>query len=127
MRILADTEVPQKLLARGEVDVAFGNDRLPTYLDEDKRALIKPAFTLGPVPSHVLVVSADMSENTKKALLDAMLVLNGDEHNEILYNLYEVNAMLPTTTDHHLGDFGATIDSLLGFEDRLLNKYNVGN
>ncbi len=116
-----------ELLARGEVDVAFGNDRLPTYLDEDKRALIKPAFTLGPVPSHVLVVSADMSENTKKALLDAMLVLNGDEHNEILYNLYEVNAMLPTTTNHHLGDFGATIDSLLGFEDRLLNKYNVGN
>lgn len=116
------------LLARGLVDVAFGNDRLPTYLDdEDQRALIKPAFTLGPVPSHVLVVSADMSENTKKALLDAMLVLNGDEHNEILYNLYDANAMLPTTTDHHLGDFGATIDSLLGFEGRLLDKYNVGN
>ena len=78
------------LLARGQVDVAFGNDRLHTYLlnDED-RGLIKPAFTIGPVPSHVLVVSSDMSENTRKALIDAMLILNGDERNDILYSLYE--------------------------------------
>ena len=115
------------LLARGQVDVAFGNDRLHTYLDEDKRGLIKPAFTIGPVPSHVLVVSSGMSENTKKALIDAMLVLNGDEHNEILYDLYEAEAMLPTTTANHLGSFGANIDALVGFEGLLLDKYNQGN
>lgn len=115
------------LLARGQVEVAFGNDRLHTYLDEDKRGLIKPAFTIGPVPSHVLVVSPGMSENTKKALIDAMLVLNGDEHNDILYELYEAEAMLPTTTAHHMGSFGANIDALVGFEGLLLDKYNRAN
>lgn len=115
------------LLVRGQVDVAFGNDRLHTYLDEEKRGLIKPAFTIGPVPSHVLVVSSDMSENTKKALIDAMLVLNGDEHNHILYELYEAEAMLPTTTALHMGTFGANIDALVGFEGLLLDKFNETN
>lgn len=111
------------LLARGQVDVAFGNDRLHTYLDEEDRGLIKPAFTIGPVPSHVLMVSSDMSENTQKALTDAMLMLNGDKYNEILYNLYQADAMLPTTTDRHLGSFGENIDALVGFDGILLDKY----
>lgn len=112
-----------ELLARGEVDVAFGNDRLHTYLDEDQRGLIKPAFKIGPVPSHVLVVSPDMSENTKKALLDAMLMLNTEQYNDILYDLYEAEAMLPTTTVQHLGTFGENIDAMPGFEGLLLDKY----
>lgn len=112
------------LLARGQVDVAFGNDRLPTYLPEDQRNLIKPAFVIGPVPSHVLVVSPDMSENTKKALLDAMLLLNDEKYNDILVALYEADGMYPTTTEMHLGDFGKSIDSLPGFEGLLLDKYN---
>ena len=113
------------LLARGQVDVAFGNDRLHTYLPIEDRGLIKPAFTIGPVPSHVLVVSSDMSENTRKAIIDAMLVLNGDEHNDILYSLYEANAMLPTTTDNHMGTFGENLNALVGFEGLLLDKYNT--
>ena len=112
------------LLARGKVDVAFGNDRLPTYLPEDQRNLIKPAFTIGPVPSHVLVVSPDMSENTKKALLDAMLLLNTEQYNDILVALYEADGMFPTTTEMHLGNFGKSIDSLPGFEGLILDKYN---
>ena len=112
------------LLARGLVDVAFGNDRLPTYLPEDQQNLIKPAFVIGPVPSHVLVVSPDMSENTKKALLDAMLMLNTEQYSDILFALYKAEAMLPTTTMQHMGDFGKSIDSLPGFESRLLDKYN---
>lgn len=115
------------LLARGQVEVAFGNDRLHTYLDEEDRGLIKPAFTIGPVPSHVLVVSPDMSENTKKALIDAILVLNGDEHNELLVAMYEADAMLPTTTSLHMGTFGQNIDALVGFEGLLLDKYNRSN
>lgn len=110
------------LLARGQVDVAFGNDRLHTYLDDEDRGLIKPAFTIGPVPSHVLVVSSDMSEFTKKALIDAMLKLNGDQYNDILVDLYGADAMLPTTTDLHLGSFGKNLDVLPGFDDRLLGR-----
>ncbi|MCG8625727.1 MAG: PhnD/SsuA/transferrin family substrate-binding protein, partial [Proteobacteria bacterium] len=110
------------LLARGQVDVAFGNDRLHTYLEDEDRGLIKPAFTIGPVPSHVLVVNSDMSENTRKALVDAMLKLNTDAYNEILVNLYQADAMLPTTTDLHLGSFGENLDVLPGYADRLLGR-----
>ncbi len=112
-----------KLLAEGVVDVAFGNDRLPTYLPEEERGLIKPALTLGPVPSHVLVVSADMSENNRKALTDAVLKLNGGPNASILSDLYGVDAMLPTTTDHHMAGFCDNINDLVGFEDRLLDKF----
>ena len=110
------------LLARGQVDVAFGNDRLHTYLEDEDRGLIKPAFTIGPVPSHVLVVSSDMSENTRKALIDAMLELNTDEYNDILLALYGAGAMLPTTTDLHLASFGENLSALPGFDDRLLGR-----
>ena len=112
-----------KLLAEGVVDVAFGNDRLASYLPEDQRGLIKAALTLGPVPSHVLVVSTDMSENNKKALTDAVLKLNGGPNASILSDLYGVDAMLPTTTDHHMAGFCDNINDLVGFEDRLLDKY----
>lgn len=112
-----------QLLAAGKVDIAFGNDRLPNYLPESDRGLIKPAFTLGTVPSHVLMVSSDMSDNNKKALTDAILKLNGGPNADILYNLYGVDAMLPTTTDHHMDGFCDNISDLAGFEDRLLDKY----
>ena len=112
-----------KLLAEGAVDVAFGNDRLPSYLPEEERGLIKPALTLGPVPSHVLVVSADMSENNRKALTDAVLKLNGGPNANIINDLYGVDAMLPTTTDHHMAGFCDNIADLVGFEDRLLDKF----
>ncbi|MCE2509190.1 MAG: PhnD/SsuA/transferrin family substrate-binding protein [Nitrosopumilaceae archaeon] len=110
------------LLVRGQVDVAFGNDRLHTYLEDEDRGLIKPAFTIGPVPSHVLVVSSDMSENTRKALIDAMLELNTDEYNDILLALYGADAMLPTTTVLHLASFGENLSALPGFDDRLLGR-----
>lgn len=111
------------LLARGQVDVAFGNDRLHTYLEnEEDRGLIKPAFTIGPVPSHVLVVSSDMSENTRKALVDAVLQLNTDEYNDILVALYQADAMLPITTGLHLESFGKNLSALPGLADSLLGR-----
>ena len=72
----------------------------------------------------MLVVSFDMSENARKALIDAMLILNGDEHNDLLYSLYEASSMLPITADNHMGTFGENIDALVGFEGLLLDKYN---
>lgn len=109
-------------LVAGQVDVAFGNDALSDLLDPEERGLVKPAFTLGPVPSHVFVVSSDMTENTRKALIDAMLGLNHDDNNQILRNLYGAQAMLPTTTTLHIGSFGEYLDALPGLSQKILDK-----
>ena len=80
---------------------------------------------IGPVPSHVFVVSAKMSDSTKKLLVDAMLDLNEDENNHILKNVYGADALLPTTTTMHIGEFGNYIDSLTGLDQKILDKYNT--
>ena len=67
---------------------------------------MRPVTTIGPVPSHVFMVSADMSDSTKNALVDALIELNYDEHNTILKDLYGAEALVPTTTTMHIGDFG---------------------
>jgi phosphonate transport system substrate-binding protein len=79
---------------------------------------------IGPVPSHVFVISADMPESTKKLLVDAMLGLNEDENNHILKNVYGAEALLPTTTTMHIGEFGKYIDSLTGLDQKILDAYN---
>jgi len=65
-----------------------------------------------------------MSDSTKKLFLDAMLELNEDENNHILKNVYGAEALLPTTTSMHIGEFGTYIDSLIGLDQQILEKYN---
>ena len=70
------------LLLNGDVDVAFGSDIAPKkYLDLEDQAKLRPVTTIGPVPSHVFMVSSSMSETTKDNLVDALIELNYDEHN----------------------------------------------
>jgi phosphate/phosphite/phosphonate ABC transporters, periplasmic binding protein len=58
------------LLLQGEVDVAFGSDIAPQkYLELKDQAKLRAVTTIGPVPSHVVMVSSDMSDSTKKALV----------------------------------------------------------
>ena len=52
------------------------------------------------------MVSSDMSDSTKKALTDALIQLNYDENNHILTDLYGAEALVPTTTTMHIGEFG---------------------
>jgi phosphonate transport system substrate-binding protein len=66
-----------------------------------------------------------MSDLTKKLLVDAMLGLNDEENNHILIEIYGAEALLPTTTAMHIGDFGNFIDSLTGLEQKILDKYNL--
>ena len=114
-----------ELLLNDNVDVAFGSDIAPQkYLDQADQAKLRVVTTIGPVPSHVFMVSADMSDSTKAALVDAMIQLNYEENNEILGNLYGAEALLPTTTEMHIGDFGTYIDSLTGLDQSILDKYN---
>ena len=114
-----------EMLLNGNVDVAFGSDIAPQkYLELEDQAKLRPVTTIGPVPSHVFMVSPDMSEGTQEALVDALIKLNYDEHNEILTNLYGAEALVPTTTTMHIGEFGTFIDALTGLDQEILDKYN---
>ncbi len=114
-----------QLLLNGNVDVAFGSDIAPKkYLELEDQAKLRPVTTIGPVPSHVFMVNADMSESTRDALVDALIELNYDENNSILQNLYGAEALVPTTTTMHIGDFGKYIDALTGLDQLILDKYD---
>ncbi len=114
-----------ELLLLGEVDVAFGSDIAPQkYLELEDQKKLRPVTTIGPVPSHVFMVSSDMSESTKDALVDALIQLNYDENNSILKDLYGAEALVPTTTSMHIGEFGDFINALTGLDQLILDKYN---
>ena len=113
------------LLLEGKVDVAFGSDIAPQkYLELEDQVKLRPVTTIGPVPSHVVMVNSDMSESTKDSLVDALVQLNYDENNHILTDLYGAEALVPTTTTMHIGEFGDFIDALTGLDQKILDKYN---
>ncbi|MCH9658672.1 phosphate/phosphite/phosphonate ABC transporter substrate-binding protein [archaeon] len=113
------------LLLENKVDVAFGSDIAPQkYLELEDQVKLRPVTTIGPVPSHVVMVSSDMSDSTEKALVDALIQLNYDENNHILTDLYGAEALVPTTTTMHIGEFGDFIDALTGLDQKILDKYN---
>ena len=114
-----------ELLLNDNVDVAFGSDIAPQkYLTPEQQNQLRIVEQIGPVPSHVFVVNSDMSETMKNLLVEAMLQLNEDEHNQILRNIYGAEALLPTTTTMHIGEFGTYIDSLTGLDQKILDKYD---
>ena len=114
-----------QLLLNDQVDVAFGSDIAPKkYLDPVDQGKLKAVDTIGPVPSHVFMVSSEMSDGTKVALVSALVELNYAENNQILRNLYGAEALLPTSTEMHIGDFGKFIDALVGLDQKILDKYN---
>ena len=115
-----------ELLLNDNVDVAFGSDIAPQkYLTLEQQNQLRIVEQIGPVPSHVFVVRSEMSDSTKKLLVDAMLDLNEDENNHILKNVYGAEALLPTTTTMHIGEFGTYIDSLTGLDQKILDKYDT--
>lgn len=114
-----------QLLLNGNVDVAFGSDIAPQkYLELEDQVKLRPVTTIGPVPSHVFMVNSDMSESTKNALVDTLVELNYDENNHILKDLYGAEALVPTTTTMHIGEFGTYIDALTGLDQLILEKYD---
>ncbi len=114
-----------QLLLGGNVDVAFGSDIAPKkYLDAGEQARLKSVATVGEVPSHVFMVHPDMPDYTRKALTGALVELNYEENNKILTDLYGADALLPTSTIMHIGDFGENIDALAGIDRLILDKYD---
>ena len=113
------------MLLEEKVDVAFGSDIAPAkYLELEDQKKLRPVTTIGPVPSHVFMVSADISDSTKNALVDSLIKLNYDEHNSILTDLYGAEALVPTTTTMHIGEFGEFINALTGLDQKILDKYD---
>jgi len=114
-----------ELLLLDQVDVAFGSDIAPKkYLELEDQAKLRPVTTIGPVPSHVFMVNSNMSEPTRDALVSALIKLNYDENNSILTDLYGADALVPTTTSMHIGEFGDYINALTGLDQLILDKYN---
>ena len=114
-----------ELLLLEQVDVAFGSDIAPKkYLDLEDQAKLRPVTTIGPVPSHVFMVNSDMSEFTRDTLVSTSIKLNYDENNSILKDLYGAEALVPTTTSMHIGEFGDYINALTGLDQLILDKYN---
>ena len=114
-----------QLLLNENVDVAFGSDIAPQkYLELENQVKLRPVTTIGPVPSHVFMVNSDMSDSTKEALVDALIQLNYDENNHILKDLYGAEALVPTTTSMHIGEFGDFIDALTGLDQLILEKHD---
>lgn len=116
-----------ELLLNGNVDAAFGSDIAPSkYLEPEDIQRLRAADVVGPVPSHVFMVSADMPGPVRDALVDALVRLNYDGDNHILRSLYGAEALVPTTTALHIGDFGSYISALAGLDQLILDKYDKG-
>tara|TARA_Y100000780_G_C13690089_1_gene419181 strand:+ start:1802 stop:2806 length:1005 start_codon:yes stop_codon:yes gene_type:complete len=112
-----------EMLVNGNVDAAFGADDAPQrFLSPEQQAKIRIVEKIGPIPSHVFVIGEDIPKIVKNTLVDAMIELNYEENNQILRKLYGAEALSPTTTRMHIGDFGNKVDVLTGIEDKLLSK-----
>ncbi len=108
------------LLLNGNVDIAFGADDAPQrFLTPEQQGQVRTVEEIGKVPSHVFIVSKDMPANTKEKLIDGMLELNFPENNHILMNIYGAEALLPTTTEGHIGEFGDKIAAVSGIDNLL--------
>ena len=85
-------------------------------------AKLRPVAKIGPV--FVFVASPDLPDSTVKSLTRCTSGFEFNENNHILQDLYGAEALLPTTTERHMGDFGLFINALTGIDQLILDKYN---
>jgi phosphonate transport system substrate-binding protein len=111
-----------EMLARGQVDAAFGaDDAADRFLDEAGRSRVKPFVQLGKVPSHPIVVARHTSEARRDAFVAAMLKLSR-ERPDIYRDLYGVSGVVATTTEEHLAEFGRAVAALPALHSQILDK-----
>jgi phosphonate transport system substrate-binding protein len=107
-----------EMLARGQVDAAFGaDDAAERFLEPEDRARVRAFARIGRVPSHVLVVRPGLSAERRRAFVDAMLRLTA-ERPEVYRALYGVDGVVPAT-DEHLSDFGLAVQALPGLHSQM--------
>lgn len=119
-----------RCLSTGEGDVAFIRDTTPAdYCDanpadwclalEDYRKIVD----FGPVPEHPFMVGKHVDEDTRAALLAALLALNdSDNGRAILSDVFGTHGIAAAETAAHLGGYGELISQLPGIE-----RYAEGN
>jgi len=56
--------------------------------------------------------------------VDSMVKLNHHDNNQILKDVYGADALLPTTAEMHIGNFGQYLDLLPGIEKATFEKKN---
>jgi phosphonate transport system substrate-binding protein len=111
-----------EMLARGQVDAAFGaDDAAERYLSPEERAKVRPFIRLGKVPSHTLLVRKEVSPEVRDAFVQAMLKLTA-ERPDIYRELYGVDGVVETTTAEHLADIGEAVRALPALHSQFLNK-----
>ena len=117
-------------MTEGEGDVAFaktssyedhceGND---WCLDRDEYRILEPHF--GQVPSHPVMVGADVDETKVELIRAALLALNTVEGGDaILENVLNTAGYASVDSESHLGDYSENLDSIPGIEAYLSSKY----
>jgi phosphonate transport system substrate-binding protein len=109
-----------EMLVRGQVDAAFGaDDAAERFLEPEDQRRVEAFATLGRVPSHPLVVRNGLPDDRRRAFIDAMLKLTA-ERPEVYRDLYGVEGVIETSTEEHLGDFGAAVEALPGLHAQFL-------
>ncbi len=121
-------------LSEGRGEVAFVKDT--TYNDycsgedlaswclpkEDYKVLVE----FGQVPSHPVMVSPNLDEDTKQSLLNALLALNDDPDGQaILKDILNTPGITAVSTDEHLSSYGKIITHQPGIEDHLSAKARI--
>jgi phosphonate transport system substrate-binding protein len=111
-----------ELLARGQVDAAFGaDDAAERFLSAEDRSKVKAFARLGRIPSHPIVVRREVSDARREAFVNAMVKLTA-ERPELYRELYGVEGVVETTTEDHLGDFGRAVAALPGLHAQFLAR-----
>lgn len=107
----------------GRADVAFGaHDSPERFLSDADRARLTTFHRFGRIPSHAILVNANVDSATTERIRDAFLALNEPANIGLLSAIYGVDGVVPTSTDDHLGDFGRALNALPGMEATLLKK-----
>lgn len=115
----------QALLAviDGRADIAFGGHTAPErFLTPEQQELIVSFHRFGKIPSHAILVAAEMDSSTRAKVRDAFLALNEPANVALLSAIYGVDGVVPATTEDHLGAFGRAILAIPGYDQTLLNK-----
>lgn len=107
----------------GRADVAFGGHTVPArFLTPEQQERIVSFHRFGKIPSHAILVAADMDSTTRAAVTDAFLALNEPEHLPLLAAIYGVDGVVPASTEDHLGAFGRALLALPGYDQTLLAR-----
>jgi len=109
-------------LKNGQVDVTVIAGDVAETLYRDVLANTRVIETQGPVPSHAVVFSQDLTDPTRTRLRDALLELGQPEYRPLMRQFISgiFIRFMPTTTEEHLASLNQFLQlTRLGFTETL--------